>query len=398
MYRLVNTNFIIPSIIPFNTFEESIEELQYETISRTSEYNNKIYVINVKEQNIIYTSDDKNIYSNDLKYGNKKIIYTYEKINYIGNEYWKKFNIFDLNDDNKFVDMSLTIKEKKINNVKFEYEKYEKCEINNNELTTQSDTSITNSNKINNVNFEYEKCENNKNDNNKLTTQLDTSITSITSITNSKNNIIVNVESPYDTDNKIKNYDADKEEKKNKIIKMIGEVNELYQKEMIKIKKLELNLKSYESKLNKLEKKKKDLIVDDIIRTQGDYRTWKKIKYGLKNYNNELDVLKPIDELEESHDIVPILFLSKYNYIEKIQKNVYISKLLDKINNLNLNILNDSEILPSDIVQFSNKYMGLSKELHYQFDDHEWSYLENEINLNSTNKLVSNVVTSSLIE
>ena len=126
---------------------------------------------------------------------------------------------------------------------------------------------------------------------------------------------------------------------------------------------------------------KVELIFDDVIRTQGEYRTWKKIKYGLKNCNNDIDVLKPINELEESNNIVPILFLSKYNYIEKIQKNTSISKLLDNINLLNLNTLNNYETLPTEIVQFCNKYMKLSKELHYQFDDHEWSYLENEINL-----------------
>lgn len=39
----------------------------------------------------------------------------------------------------------------------------------------------------------------------------------------------------------------------------------------------------------------------------------------------------------------------------------------------------------------------MSKELHYQFDDHEWNYLESELNLNSTNKISPNVVLSNKI-
>lgn len=348
MYLLINTNFIIPKIVSFNTFEDSMKGLQEETIERTLEYNKKIYVIDENEQNTIYTSDDKYIYSSNFNYKNKKIIYTNEKIHYQDNGYWKKFNILNLNDNIKDNDeknnnnMKLVIKEKKIENVKLDYENNEK----NNNISKNE-----NENK-------------NKNDNE------DKKVNKIT-------------------------YNKENEEKINEMIKMIEEVNELYQKELLKIKKLELNLRTYESKLNKLEKKKKDIIINEIIRTQTDYRTWKKIKYGLKDYDNEIEVLKPIEELEESNVTVPILFLSKYNYIEKIQNNESIIKLFDKINHLDLNASDVYENLSNDVVQFSNKYMKLSKELHYEFDDHEWSYLVNEMNLNSTNKLGSNIVSSS---
>ena len=179
---------------------------------------------------------------------------------------------------------------------------------------------------------------------------------------------------------------------------MIEKVNELYQKELFNIKKLELNLKTFDSKLKKLEKTKKDNIINEIIRTQCEYRTWKKIKYGIKDNSDESDVFNPIITLQESNATVPILFLSKYNYIEKIQNNESIKKLLDEINHLDLNDLYTNNTLPKDeIIQFCNKYMKLSKELHYQFDDHEWNYLENEMNLNSTNKLGSNIISSSKI-
>ena len=176
---------------------------------------------------------------------------------------------------------------------------------------------------------------------------------------------------------------------------MIEEVNDLYQKELSNIKRLELNLKTFENKIKKLEKVKKDNIINEIIRTQSEYITWKKIKYGIKE---DSEILKPINELEETNTIVPILFLSKYNYIDKIQNNEYIKILLDRINCLKLNDLYADNKLPDDdIIMFCNKYIKLSKELHYKFDDHEWNYLENEMNLNSTNKLGSNIISSSKI-
>lgn len=90
--------------------------------------------------------------------------------------------------------------------------------------------------------------------------------------------------------------------------------------------------------------------------------------------------------------------MSKYNYIEKIQNNESIRKLLDEINHLNLNNLYADNSLPNEnVIQFCSKYMKLSKELHYYFDDHEWNYLEDEMNLNSTNKLGSNIVSSNKI-
>ena len=197
-----------------------------------------------------------------------------------------------------------------------------------------------------------------------------------------------------DNKNEIKN-------KKEEILKMIEEVNDLYQKELSNIKRLELNLKTFENKIKKLEKVKKDNIINEIIRTQSEYRTWKKIKYGIKEDSEdfeESEILKPINELEETNTIVPILFLSKYNYIDKIQNNEYIKILLDRINCLKLNDLYADNKLPDDdIIMFCNKYIKLSNELHYKFDDHEWNYLENEMNLNSTNKLGSNIISSSKI-
>jgi hypothetical protein len=160
----------------------------------------------------------------------------------------------------------------------------------------------------------------------------------------------------------------------------------MYQKEISNIKKLELNLKTFETKLNKLNKKKREEIVNNIIKTHSEYQTWKKIKFIIDDIN---DVLKPIGQLELSNKVAPILFLSKYEYINKIQENEGISNLLEEINMIDLNKLYSDDILPDNkIIQFCEKYIKLSKELHYHFD-HEWDYMENELNLNSTNKFAN---------
>lgn len=365
MFILVNKNFLASKIYEFDNFEESIKKLQQETILRDPEWCKNIYIVNFKKQNQIYTSDGNNIYLTDLsKQSEKTIIYTNKKIFFNKNEYWVEFS-------EETNDMNLVISEKKQQNVRF-------LNTTNDKFTSISEFEISPDNKFVNS-CEREKIVNNDVNNAKL-------------INEEKNDI-------KDEDKK-KN-----DEKIKQIIDMIEEVNELYQKELLNMKKLQSNLKAYDNKLKKLEKTKKDDIINDIVRTQSEYRTWKKIKYGIKENADESEVLKPLEELDENINVeensdssIPILFLSKYKYMEKIQNNESIKKLLDEINQLDLNELYSNNFLPNDsIIQFCNKYMKLSKELHYHFDDHEWSYLENEMNLNSTNKLGSNVISSKKI-
>ena len=342
MFQLINTNFLVPKISYYDTLESALEGLQQETLLRLQEYTEKVYMVEKGKENIIYTSDGTNIYLFKLtKPNEKKIIYTNKKIIYMGIEYYECIRGQELNSSTE-IDMNLQITEKKNLNVRFVKEP----------ITKQ----------------------------------------------------IQEIKEEIKEEKKEEIKEEIKDDKKEEMIKMIEDVNELYQKELSKIRTLELSLKTFDSKLKKLERTKRDNIINDIIRTQSEYRTWKKIKYGLKDDNDEIDILKPISELEETNEIVsidkvPILFLSKFNYMENIQKNELIVKLLDEINQLNLNDLYMDDLLPNDnIVLFCNKYMKLSKELHYYFDDHEWSYLENEMNLNSTNKLGSNVALSNKIE
>jgi hypothetical protein len=361
MFQLVNTNFLVPIITTYNSLEIALGGLQRETLLRLQEYTENIYMVENGKENIIYTSDGINIYLSKLMETNeKKIIYTNKKITHMGTEYYQTITEQELTFDTDIKpDMNIKINEKKNSNVRF---------VNDIIVKEQNTKQI--------------------------------SIPETSLITNNITNNITN----SNVANKIEVKDEVKDDKKEEMIKMIEEVNELYQKELSKIRKLQLNLKTFDAKLKKLERTKMDNIINNIIRTQSEYRTWKKIKYSIKDDNDDTDVLKPISELEETNEIVsidkvPILFLSKFNYMENIQKNESIVKLLDEINQLNLNDLYSDNSLPNNnIVQFCNKYMKLSKELHYHFDDHEWSYLEHEMNLNSTNKLGSNVVSSNKIE
>jgi len=91
MYLLYNTNFLVQRIKNYNTLEDSLRELQIDTISRTLDYNNKIYVIQENEQNIIYTSDGEHIYLINLTDGKKTNIFTNKKINYNGHKYWQQY-------------------------------------------------------------------------------------------------------------------------------------------------------------------------------------------------------------------------------------------------------------------------------------------------------------------
>lgn len=360
MFHLINTNFLIPKISSYSTLECALKELQYETASRLQEYTKNVYVVEKEKEDIVYTSDGTHIYLCELTKPNKtKIIYTYKKINHMGTEYYQKITIQELNFNNDVKlntihDMNLKINEKKHSNVKF----------------------------VNDIDVKKKLPD----------------ITEIKIVDDKKQE----VKEEEQVKEEVKEEVVD--DKKEEMIKMIEDVNELYQKELSKMRKLQLNLKTFDAKLKKLERTKMDNIINDIVRTQSEYRTWKKIKYGLKDESDESDVLKPISELEQTNEIVstdnvPILFLSKFNYMEKIQSNESIGKLLDEINQLNLNELYADNSLPNDnIIQFCNKYMKLSKELHYHFDDHEWSYLEQEMNLNSTNKLGSNVVSSNKIQ
>jgi hypothetical protein len=351
MHTFVNRNYLIPTINTYDIFEDAIRKLHIETYSRNNDYNKNVYMIS--NDNKFYKSDGKAIYVSNLNnLDNSILFYNFSTVN-VGN-----------------LNLILNYTQENTN--------------------TNTNTNTNNSNSENNMNITFE----NKKTN---TVRFETNNLPLLNqdIFEKKNNVSEKSTKNEETVLEKQEESLEKSEldnKKESVLKMIEEVNDLYQKEVSNMKRLELNLKTYNTKLKKLEQKKKDDSINNIIRTQTEYRTWKKIKYGIKTDNpveEDLLIIKPIEELEESDEQVPILFLSKYNYLDKIQTNESIRKLLDEINQLELDKLYTDNTLPEDkILQFCNKYMILSKELHYQFD-HEWDWLEDEMNLNSTNKISS---------
>lgn len=177
----------------------------------------------------------------------------------------------------------------------------------------------------------------------------------------------------------------EKEKKKQELIKNCEQVMDLYNLELNNIKKIEFKIKSLDSKLEKLGKKKREKLISDISRTKGDYETWKKIKYVIKKDSSE-DISKSEEELKlREEPIIPILFTAKYNYIENAIKNEKIKNIFEVLNKINIDELYISETinLEKELIDFCNKYYELSKkDLHYNFD-HDWDYLDSEMNANS---------------
>lgn len=336
MYTFVNKNFLIPIVETNLSKKIALNKLYQDTIYRTTKYNNDVYVIYEdcdNEQNTqIYYSDGTQIFNKNI------YLDTPTNVNIV----------------NSFSHYSHMEKNYLINNI-----------------TESTDLQISD-----NMNISIKKSLD-KSNNKKILEKniIPTPKPTNSELNNPKPNEINEIEEPNEND-----------KKKEQLIQLIEQSNELYYKELFNIKQLEINLKNFDLKLNKLVKKKKENIVNNIIKTQSEYQTWKKLKYKM---TNDDDIFKPIEELELSYKEAPILFLSKFNYIDKIMENDGIRNFFNNVNLINLNDLYSNGNLPNEsIIQFCAKYVKLSKELHYSFDN-EWNYLENEMNVNSTNKLIN---------
>ena len=202
MYTFVNKNLLIPIIITDLTEHDAINKLYYETINRSNEYNELVYVVyEMNEEIAIYYSDGSGIFYKNILSDEIIIKYRYKKIKLLNNQYIFK--------------------------IKTDIEK-----INNNSDINSMSLSICNKFSDNIMLLENSR----KDDNNEIINSIDK---------NNKNNL-----------------------QKKKLIKLIEEVNEMYNKEISNSKKLEKNLKTFDNKINKLNKKKKEIIINDIIKTQ----------------------------------------------------------------------------------------------------------------------------------
>jgi hypothetical protein len=327
-YCFVDKNFLVPEIQKFNKKNDALNYLYKSTIKRNQDYNNEVYVIEI-------------------------INGTYNGYYFLENDIIKMKNISNQTitipfDTNKF---TININGKNLkNNYIFSTNNILNNNININDSSSQMQLVI-NENKNTNIKIKEEKEE----------------------------NIILPKEENILSEEEIKKKDA--------LLKMCEEVMEEYQSELRKIKVIENNLKSLDTKINKLNRKKEEEQINKMTITQCEYRTWKQIKYDIIEDN---DVYKDFDELKlkDGENIIPIMFSSKYQYIDNLVKNENVKKIFEYINNMNLEELftNEEYKIDNNIINMAEKYVSYSKKLHYKFE-HEWDYLENEMNISSTNSL-----------
>lgn len=351
-YTLVDKNLLIPEISVSDQYFEIITQLYKKTYLRNKEYCSNVYVVkyNGVKYEYIICFDGETFY--ELVNGERKnldldlsyIFVTNSKNDLISNTKSMNTPIYTSNKKSKDP-MSLSF---------------------NNELSDLRVGVLSNSEcKIEKeIDIKEIEC--------KSFTSLDRGINTENSISNKE----------LTEENK---KDIEKEKKKKELAKICEEVMDLYNLEMNNIKKTEFRIKSLDAKLEKLEKKKREKIILDISRTKGDYDTWKKIKYQIDKEHLE-DILKPESELElRENPVTPILFEAKYNYIENAIKHEKIKRIFDILNKINIDELYISESIDLDqeIINFCDKYYQLSKkDLHYNFD-HDWDYLDTEMNSGS---------------
>ena len=321
MYILINKNLLLIEKIEFNSLMDALYLLQELVYGKNESYYTNVYVLQLKNENELETITS--LYSSDGKNIYKK--------NFLNNTINKVF--------------------------------YSKI-VDNKQLLVSIDEFI--------LNIEQEEKDNDIN--------IKIKDTNTTHITENEDTIqITNIKGGNkDTE------DTEEIRLKQELLDKCNEVMEIYQKELANIKKMELTTKTFNNKINKLEKRKREIILNTIIKVQSEYRTWKNIKYKIKKTD---DILTPINKLEMDTKTIPIMFLSKYNYLDKIQQNEEIKQILEEINIINLDqVYSDDSEIENKITEFANNYAKLSNDLRYNFDN-DWDYLLGEMNVNSTNKI-----------
>ena len=236
-YTVVDKNLLIPEIIVKQEFFEGLEELVKKTYKRDKNYNENIYMVKysgVRFDGIIKFDGDKFLEINGEESREIHIDYSYLFVNYYQNTNRQEIR--------QEIRKEVTNNENTVNirNVKVDFKDYD------NEESTGMVIKIKD-----------------KNDSNIL-------------ICDSDKLLIKNDEE--EKENK------EKEKKKNELLKMCEQVMDMYNLEMNKIKKMELNLLTIDDKINKLVKKKREKIFENITRTKNEYETWKKIKYNIIPY------------------------------------------------------------------------------------------------------------------
>jgi hypothetical protein len=379
-YTIVDRNLLVPQIIIRDEFFDAMEELQKITWKRDLNYISNVYLI--KYSGVRYEGyiqyDGEKFYEFSENNGNKEkreINLDYSYLYFENKE--KEFVTSKLNNsepDKKPLENSnsISIESNQIkgkNNIQ-----QKKSEINISPIPKSVQKQNLSSN-ITDVKIEFKDDTENLNN---LTTD-----DSMSLLIKPKNDTKIIIEEKdkllLENDKKVK-LDDEKEKKKEELLKICEQVMDMYNLELNKIKKTELNLLTIDNKIEKLIKKKREKIFENITRTKNEFETWKKIKYNIPVDRQDMVKNDLVDLVERENPSIPILFTAKYNYIEKIIQNKDILNIFNILNKLDLSeiYVKDELDLDPNIIKFVEKYTKISKkDLHYNFD-HDWDYLDNE--------------------
>jgi hypothetical protein len=177
---------------------------------------------------------------------------------------------------------------------------------------------------------------------------------------NNKNKMI-NINNNANENNNIKN---DINDENSELKKSCNEVFQLYNQEILKIKKIENIIKNLEKKEEKIINKIKNDNIDKINKLYYDYITFIKINEKV-NYSVNFSV--------------PELFLKKYNYFYNLHNTSDDYNLIfKKIKDFDINNINDNIKIDNDLISFAKKYFDESKELNNSFD-HNWDDLSVDV-------------------
>ena len=315
-FTFVNKNLLIPQVEIYSDLNSSIQKLLNMAYNMDNLYCSNLYIVST---DCIYFSKNNYLYSVSETNIIKKI-----DINMPNNSFLKSINSF----------LNLNTSNQKSDNLNLE------MDINFN-IHKQPNIII------------QDELINNKESNQKI---------ELNTIT--KDNIVVtSVIKENKIENKVENKVETKTQEELEIIKLCKETMEIYQNEVRNIKDIEQKIKILDNNKKTLLKKRREKLFTNFSKLKNDHNTFKKINLKLEK-NPKMDI--------------PSLFELKYNYFVQFVKEPNNVKLLEQIENSNLDeVLNKDCELDEEIVKIVNIYSEESKDLNVKFE-HSWEDLEYE--------------------
>jgi len=170
------------------------------------------------------------------------------------------------------------------------------------------------------------------------------------------------------------------DEKKKLISRKLSKFSESYLQQLTENKRMKEKINNLDRKIEKLKMDQDTQVVTNLRKIRDEYLQYKKIKYKDEEYTIER---------EEELINVPNIFTKKYDFISNACKNEKIKNIFENILKLNVEELFHDlniETVSKDILELSNEYYKLKKDLHTKFSS-EYDYLEDEMAVNGENTI-----------